>query len=57
MLENFNLISCGSMTKFTSMIPWGDVNGLAVMDGFKNGWACRGVLCLRVGFQERFILQ
>jgi hypothetical protein len=39
------------------MIPWGDVNGLAVMDGFKNGWACRGVLCLRVGFQERFILQ
>lgn len=31
------------------MIPWEDVNGLAVMDGYENEWACSGVLCLRAG--------
>lgn len=40
------------------MIPWEDVHGLAVMDGYENDWACSGVvLRLRVGIDKRFILQ
>jgi hypothetical protein len=40
------------------MIPWEDVNDLAVMDGYENDWACSGVvLRLRVGIEKTFILQ